>query len=148
LIVLERSTNFIKRFHLFYHIVAWGFPLIGVIILLASKVSHTPHIARAPPHALHRTRTTAHARPHTHDRTRTPAREPNRFSCRQNIGALSGVPSCFMAADHEAYGWVLFYGPCTLLSHLRAARVALLMHRSVSCVCRVWPCVRTQWRYV
>lgn len=65
LIVLERSTNFIKRFHLFYHIVAWGFPLIGVVILLASK----------------------------------------------NIGALTGVPSCFMATDHEAYGWVLFYGP-------------------------------------
>jgi hypothetical protein len=105
LIVLERSTNFIKRFHLFYHIVAWGFPLIGVVILLASKVSHShPHPTRPT------ARTIAHARPHTH------ACESSTVFCRQNVGALTGVPSCFMATDHEAYGWVLFYGPRTLLS--------------------------------
>jgi hypothetical protein len=41
MVFLGRSVHVVRQWHLFYHIFAWGAPLLGVIIVLAGTVRLT-----------------------------------------------------------------------------------------------------------
>lgn len=42
----QAAPGYLKRLHLYYHFIAWGLPLIGVVILFATEVRINFHIAR------------------------------------------------------------------------------------------------------
>jgi hypothetical protein len=58
MVFLGRSLHVVRKWHLFYHIFAWGAPLLGVIIVLAGTVrlTHQPHQPHQPTNLSHKKR--------------------------------------------------------------------------------------------
>ena len=50
MVFLGRSLHVVRKWHLFYHIFAWGAPLLGVIIVLAGTVCPTHQPTNPPTH--------------------------------------------------------------------------------------------------
>jgi multisubunit Na+/H+ antiporter MnhC subunit len=90
MVFLGRSLHVVRKWHLFYHIFAWGAPLLGVIIVLAGTVRLTNSTPPTPPITSH---------------TRSVV-----LAGAQSFGALPAVPYCFVAGN-EWWQWTIFYIP-------------------------------------